>query len=125
MILSNSSGPLVLHSNDFSQVTAAHPAQPAEVLTIVATGLGPTNPGGDPGQPFTVTPLALVNSPVAATLNGSPAAVLYAGGYPGTTATYQLNLKLPASAQAGLATLQIMSAWQLSAPVQISVGSGS
>jgi hypothetical protein len=121
-ILSNGVGPLVLHSSDFSQVTAASPARPAEILSILATGLGPTNPGGDPGQPFALSPQALVNSPLAATLNGSPADVLYAGGYPGTTFAYQINLRLPASAQPGVATLQITSAWQPSAPVQVPIG---
>jgi hypothetical protein len=124
-ILSNSSGPLVLHAIDFSQVTAANPARPGEILSIIATGLGPTNSGGDSGQPFPVSPLAVVNSPVAATLNGSPADILYAGGYPGTTATYQVNLRLPASAQPGMAALQITSAWQASAPVQLVVGVGN
>ena len=124
-ILSNGVGPLVLHSSDFSQVTAANPARPSEILSIVATGLGPTNSGGDPGQPFAVSPLAVVNSPVAATVNGSPAEVLYAGGYPGTTAAYQINLRLPAGAQAGMASLQIISAWQPSAAVQIAVGGGN
>src|SRR5580692_7624044 len=41
-ILSNSSGPLVLHSADYSQVSATSPALPGEVLTIFMTGLGPT-----------------------------------------------------------------------------------
>ena len=124
-ILSNNSGPLVLHASDFSQVTSANPARPAEVLSIFATGLGPTKSGPDPGQPFAVSPLALVNSPVAATLNGSPADVLYAGGYPGTATAYQINLRLPASARTGMAVLQITSAWQPSAPVQIPVGAGN
>jgi uncharacterized protein (TIGR03437 family) len=124
-VLSNGSGPLVLHASDFSQVTAANPARPAEILSILATGLGPTNSGGDPGQPFALSPLAIVNSRVTATLNGSPAEVLYAGGYPGTTAAYQINLRLPPSAQPGVAALQITSAWQPSAPVQIPIGSGN
>src|SRR5580700_8413159 len=123
-ILTNSSGPLVLHSADYSQVSAASPALPGEVLTIFMTGLGPTNPGVDPGQPFVASPLALVNSPVQATLNGSQADVLYAGGYPGSSTAYQVNLRLPASAQSGAAALQITSAWQPSATVQILVGGG-
>jgi hypothetical protein len=124
-IVSNGSGPLVLHAGDFSQVTAGNPAHAGEILSLVATGLGPTNSGVDPGQPFALSPLAVVNSPVAATLNGSPADVLYAGGYPGTTATYQINLRLPANAPAGMSALQITSAWQPSAPVQILVGGGN
>jgi uncharacterized protein (TIGR03437 family) len=120
-VLSDSSGPLVLHSSDFSQVTAANPALPGEILSLIAAGLGPTNPGVDPGQPFPASPLALVNSPVQATLNGSPAEVLYAGGYPGASNAYQINLRLPANAQPGVASLQIICAWQPSAPVQIRI----
>jgi len=122
-VLSNSSGPLVLHSADFSQVSAARPALPGEILTVFATGLGPTNAASDPGQPFMASPLALVNSPLQATLNGSPADVLYAGGYPGTGNTYQVNLRLPADAQSGAAALQITCAWQPAALVTIPVGS--
>lgn len=124
-ILTNSSGPLVLHSADYSQVSAASPALPGEVLTIFMTGLGPTNPGVDPGQPFVASPLALVNSPVQATLDGSQADVLYAGGYPGSSTAYQVNLRLPSSAQSGTAGLQITCAWQPSATVQIRIGGGN
>jgi len=122
-VLSNSSGPLVLHSSDFSQVSAARPALPGEILTVFATGLGPTTTGLDPGQPFAANPLALVNSPIQATLNGSAADVLYAGGYPGTSNTYQINLRLPADAQSGADALQITCAWQPAAPVQVQIGS--
>jgi uncharacterized protein (TIGR03437 family) len=62
---------------------------------------------------------------MAATLNGSAADVLYAGGYPGTTADYQVNLRLPVGAQPGMAALQITSAWLPSAPVHIPIGSGN
>lgn len=123
-VLNNSSGPLVLHSSDFSQLSAANPGIPGEVLTVIATGLGPTNPGVDPGQQFPVSPLALVNSPVEAMLNGGSAEVLYAGGYPGTNSAYQVNLRVPANAQPGMGTLLLMSAWQQSAPIQIPVGAG-
>ena len=47
------------------------------------------------------------------------------GGYPGTTAAYQINLRLPANARAGVGALQITCAWQASAPVQIPVGAGN
>jgi len=120
-IVNNGSGPLVLHSSDFSQVTATNPAFPGEVLTVLATGLGPTNPGVDPGQTFPAAPLALVNSPVAATLNGASGDILYAGGYPGSSSVYQVNLRVPADARPGTATLQLTSAWQPSAPVQIAL----
>jgi uncharacterized protein (TIGR03437 family) len=122
-ILYNAFGPLVVHSSDFSQLSAAKPAIPGEVITVIATGLGPTNPSVDPGQLFPASPFALVNSPVEATLNGAPADILYAGGYPGTSTVYQVNLRLPANSQPGTASLQLTSAWQPSVPIPIPVGS--
>src|SRR5205807_7998468 len=46
-------GPAIVHAIDFSPVTAAKPAHSGEVLTMFASGLGPTRPGVDPGQVFT------------------------------------------------------------------------
>ena len=54
-ILTSSSGLSVFHS-DFSPVTAARPARSGEVLIVQATGLGPTVPGVDPGQPHSSSP---------------------------------------------------------------------
>ena len=122
-ILSSNAGPLVLHAADFSPLSSTKPAVPGEILTVIAAGLGPTNPGVDPGQAFPASPLAIANSPVQATVSGNSAQVLYAGGYPGTTNVYQVNLQLPPSVQPGMATLQLTSAWQPSMPVQIPVGS--
>ena len=121
-ILSGSTGPLVLHSADFSYVSSTKPAVPGEILTVIASGLGPTNPGVDPGQAFPVSSLAIANSPIQATVSGSSAQVLYAGGYPGATNVYQVNLQLPSNIQPGQATLQLTSAWQPSLPVPIPVG---
>jgi uncharacterized protein (TIGR03437 family) len=69
-----SSGPAVFHS-DFTPVTAAKPARAGEVLIVQATGLGPTVPGVDFGQPFPTGVFQQVNSPVDVTLNGKPADV--------------------------------------------------
>jgi uncharacterized protein (TIGR03437 family) len=44
-------------------------------------------------------------------VNGSPAEVLYAGGYPGSTEGYQINVRLPVALAAGKAELKIRSAW--------------
>jgi len=53
----------VFHS-DFTPVSTSSPARAGETLIVSATGLGPTNPGVDPGQPFPATPLQEVNSPL-------------------------------------------------------------
>jgi hypothetical protein len=110
-IVQTPSGPAVVHANDFSLVTATRPGRVGEILALFATGLGPTRPGVDPGKPFPANPLALVNSPVEVTLNGVPAEVLYAGGYPGAVDGYQVNFRLPSGITPGTARLQVSAAW--------------
>ena len=86
-------GPAVTHSSDFSLVTASKPAAAGEILSLFASGLGPVNPGVDPGQPFPSSPLAIVNSPVEVTVNGKSAEVLGAVGFPGAVDGYQVNFR--------------------------------
>ncbi len=114
-------GPAVVHGSDFTAVTTAKPAKPGEILSLIATGLGPTQPGVEPGQPFPASPLSLANSPVDVTVNGQPAEVQYAGGYPGTTDTYQVNFRVPSGITSGAATLQISAAWIAGPEVKIPV----
>jgi uncharacterized protein (TIGR03437 family) len=120
-VIDTPSGPAVAHSSDFSLVSAAQPAAPGEILSLFATGLGPTRPGIDPGQPFPVSPLAVVNSPVEVTVNGQAAAVLGAVGYPGGIDGYQVNFRVPPDAAKGTATIQVSAAWIPGAPVNITI----
>ncbi|HLK64007.1 MAG TPA: hypothetical protein VKU19_11240 [Bryobacteraceae bacterium] len=114
-------GPAVTHSADFSLVTASKPAAAGEILTLFATGFGPTRPALSPGQTFPSTPLAVVNSPVAVTVNGNAAEVLSATGYPGTTDGYQINFRVPADTTKGIATIVVSAAWIEGPPVTIPV----
>jgi len=50
-IVTTTTGLAVFHA-DFSPVTSAKPAKAGEVLIVRATGLGPTVPGVNSGQPF-------------------------------------------------------------------------
>jgi uncharacterized protein (TIGR03437 family) len=120
-IATTAGGPAVTHSSDFSLVTASKPAAAGEVLSIFATGLGPTNPGVDPGQPFRSSPAAAVNSPVDVTVNGKPADVLGAVGYPGAVDGYQVNFRVPPDTGKGLAAIQVSAAWVASTAVSITV----
>jgi uncharacterized protein (TIGR03437 family) len=120
-IVVNASGPAVVHSNDFSLVTASKPASAGELLTLFATGLGPVNAGIDPGQPFPSTPVASVNSPVDVKVNGTTAEVVAAVGYPGATDGYQVNFRLPSGVAKGTATIQLSAAWIVGTPVSIPV----
>ena len=115
-------GPAITHSNDFSLVSASKPAAAGEILSLFATGLGPTRASLAPGQAFPSSPLAAVNSPVAVTVNGKAAQVLSAVGYPGATDDYQVNFQMPPDTAKGTATIQISAAWiagtNVSIPVQ-------
>ena len=120
-IVTTAGGPAVTHSSDFSLVTASKPAAAGEVLSLFATGLGPTVPAVDLGQPFPSSPAAAVNSPVEVKVNGKSAEVLGAVGYPGSVESYQVNFRVPPDAAKGMATIQVIAAWITGAPASIAV----
>ena len=103
----------VTHSTGFSPVTASNPAVAGEFLSVFASGLGPTVPvpGIDPGKPCDAGPPAGVNSPVAVTVNGKPADVTAAVGFPCAGDYYQVNFRVPADAAKGPAAIQVSAAW--------------
>ena len=100
-------GVAVTHSADFTLVTAAKPAAAGEALSLFASGLGPTRPGVDPGQPFPTNPPAVVASSVEVRVNGKPAELLGAVGLPGAVDGYQVNFRVPADTGKGMATIQV------------------
>jgi hypothetical protein len=114
-------GPAITHSTDFTLVTASKPAAPGEILSLFASGLGPTNPGVDPGQPFPSSPAAAVNSPVDVTVNGETAEVLSATGIRGAVDGYQVNFRVPSDTVNGTAAIQVSAAWIGSQVVNITV----
>ncbi|HLJ13901.1 MAG TPA: hypothetical protein VKV15_05345 [Bryobacteraceae bacterium] len=120
-IVTIANGPAVVHSSDGSLVTAAKPAKSGEVLTLYATGLGPTVPALAPGAVFSASPLQTVNSPIDITVGGQAADVLYAGGYPGSTDGFQVNFRVPSGITAGTKTLQIAAAFISSPEVNIAI----
>ena len=120
-IVSTPNGPAVTHSSDFSLVSASKPAAAGEVLSLFATGLGPTLPSVDLGQPFPSSSLAAANSPVTVTVNGEAAEVLAAVGYPGSTDGYQINFMMPPDVAKGAAAIQVSAAWIAGPTVSIAV----
>ena len=119
-IVSTASGPAVFHS-DFSPVTSAKPARSGETLIVTATGLGPTRPGLTPGTPFPDSPAQEVNSPLEVTVNGKPADVLNKFGWPGTTDTYRVDIRVPDGTASGIATVQVTAAFIPGREVSIAV----
>ncbi len=116
-----SNGPAIVHSSDFSLVTAAKPAHAGELLTLFASGLGPTRPGVDPGQVFTASPAQLASSPIDVLVNGNAGEVLYAGGYPNTVDNYQANFRIPNDTAPGMTAIQLKAAWIAGTEVRIPV----
>ena len=118
-IVTTANGPAITHS-DFSLVNGARPAAAGEVLSLFATGLGPVR-GTVTGQTFPANPPAAVNSPVQVIVNGNPAEVLGAVGYPGSMDGYQVNFRVPSNTPKGAASIQVTAAWIPSSPVGIAV----
>ncbi len=122
-IVITSGGPAVFHS-DLTPVTATKPAKAGETLISMATGLGPTRPGVDPGQPFPAypaNPLAVVNSPVDVTVNGQAAEIMNAIGWPGMVNTYRVDFRVPTGASSGPISVQLSAAWITGSAVQVPV----
>jgi uncharacterized protein (TIGR03437 family) len=120
-ILATAGGPAIVHASDYAAVSSAKPAKADDILTLFATGLGPTTPPVAIGQPFPQGPLATVNAPVEVLVNGEAATGLYAGGAPGTVDGYQVNFRLPPGVRPGRATVQLVSAWIPGAEVEIPI----
>jgi hypothetical protein len=120
-IMSSPLAPWLFHASDLTLVTNAKPAASGEMLTLLASGLGPTRPGVGPGQPFAADPPQIVNSPIQVFVNGTPAEVLYAIGYPGTIDQYQVSFRLPTGTSTGIASIQLTSAWVVGPEVRIAV----
>jgi hypothetical protein len=114
----NGGVPVVFHS-DFTPVTVAKPAAVGEVVIAMATGLGPTRPGIDPGQPFPASPLQPVNSPVGVLVNQQSTDVINAIGWPGMVDRYRVDFRV--TAVAGQASVQLSSAWMTGPAVNIPV----
>ena len=112
--------PAVYHT-DFSPVTSTQPAKAGEVLIVKATGLGPTIPGINPGQPFPLDATQEVNSPVEVSVNGQSAEVINKIGWPGLVDTYRIDFRVPDGIAAGPAGVQLTAAWIAGSPSNIAI----
>ena len=119
-IVTIAGAPAIFHA-DFSPVTAKAPARAGEVLIVRASGLGPTRPGVDPGQPFPRDAILQVNSPVAVTVNGQDAELVNSIGWPGLVDTYRVDFRVPGGATGGAAAIQLSAAWIVGPSVSIPV----
>jgi hypothetical protein len=119
-VIATAGGAAVFHQ-DGKIVSIANPAQSGEVMTLYATGLGPTSPAVVFGQPFPQGTLCTVNAPVEIAVNGKASEVLYAGGFPGGTDQYQVNFRLPSDLNTGNGSLQLTGAWVAGPQIAIAI----
>ena len=113
--------PWVYHT-DWSDVTAAKPAKPGELLHAIGFGLGPVRTQMDPGDLFPAQPEVQVNSPVEVTLNGKRCEVLKTIGNPEMNNVYILNFSVPYDLLPGTANLRLAVAWLRGPDYKVYIG---
>lgn len=102
---------IALYHSDSTPVTLIRPARLGETLLARATGLGPVSPGVEPGAVFPADQSGTVSAPITVMVNGQPADVLKAVGWPGTSDSYLVQFRLPAGISAGAGTIRLGVAW--------------
>jgi uncharacterized protein (TIGR03437 family) len=97
---SSGQGQAAAFNQDGSLNTAAMPAKPGTIVSLFATGEGPTNPDGVDGKPAT-TPLPRPIFSVWVMIGDQFAEVIYAGSAPGLVGMMQVNARIPDDTRAG------------------------
>ncbi|HVW86301.1 MAG TPA: IPT/TIG domain-containing protein, partial [Bryobacteraceae bacterium] len=113
------------HATDGSVVTASHPAQPGETVSVFVSGLGsvfPPNPEGTAGP---ANPLSMTTNTINAYVNGYPATVGYAGLAPYLAGLYQVNVTIPSGVTAGDNAIELIGPDSDAYQALIPIGSGA
>ena len=88
-----------------SVVASGRPAKPGEIISLFATGFGPTNPVYQAGELASGTVLAPIRDPISVSVGGITLAasdVLFAGAAPTLiSGLYQINIRIPAATADG------------------------
>jgi hypothetical protein len=82
------------HAADGSPVTAANPARAGETLILEVKASWATRPPLAPGGVYSEEPLQTVAYPVEAAVDGQPAEVLNALGWPGARDHFRVDVRL-------------------------------
>jgi uncharacterized protein (TIGR03437 family) len=96
----------VWHLNG-SPVTLSNPAQEGEALSLLATGLGPTNPAVPTGALAPSTPRAVTTTMPSVSVDGQSAPVQQASLEPSTVGRYRVFFSVPPSLSAGEHSLSL------------------
>jgi uncharacterized protein (TIGR03437 family) len=106
-------------NQDGSINSQSQPAARSSLITLYATGSGMTNGANVSGQPA-AAPYALPLLPVALTIAGVPAEILFAGSAPGLVGVLQINARVPGGfVPAGPDTVQLTVGSAISPPLTI------
>ncbi len=96
--------PVIVHGKDFTAVTSNAPAEPGEILSLVATDLLPEL---KESTTWPRDPETLLSAPVMVKIGGLTGKILYIGKYPAARSVYQINFHVPAEVHAGIVDVQI------------------
>ncbi len=123
-------------TNRGALVTEESPAEPGDILSLTAVGLGPTTPPVAAGDPAPNSPLAETVTTPTITIGEGPgpsavttpkqqalvAEVLFSGLSPGLTGAYTVNFQVPMGLSEGLLPLTLGIGGQVSNTVLLPVG---
>jgi uncharacterized protein (TIGR03437 family) len=96
----------VVHPEDFSLVTAEHPAAKGSAVAAFFTGGGLLDPAVATGV-LGPNPPALMALPVSVKVDGKEAAISFKGYAPGLLGVYQINFTIPETAACGVRSLTL------------------
>jgi uncharacterized protein (TIGR03437 family) len=96
-----SDGRLIAQHLDYTLIDSTHPAKAEETVIMYLGGLGITSPAVSTGNPASLTVLSPAVNPVAVSVDGNPAGIVFAGLTPGAIGLYQIDFTIPNNAKAG------------------------
>jgi uncharacterized protein (TIGR03437 family) len=121
ILLSREGAPAVFDADTEMPLDAGNPVHSQGRILIMATGLGRVQPNWPTGVPAPQQDPPAVVAPITAYLDGSPIAVTRATLAPGYVGFYQIEVQMPAVANAGASQLWIGAGGTESNRIQIVV----
>jgi uncharacterized protein (TIGR03437 family) len=117
------STPTVVRNDDNKLVTNSHPVHRKSntALVIYLTGLGPTTPTVDTGQPAPSNPLALSLLQPTVTLGGENLPLIFSGLAPGLVGVDQINVVVPFNVPTGMSVPLVIKQGTVSTSVPLRV----
>jgi uncharacterized protein (TIGR03437 family) len=117
--------PMIMHQADGGSapvpVSPDAPATAGEVVTVLAAGLGATDPAVPDGNASPSDPLARPRDALNVSIGGADAPVALVGLVPGSVGIYQVNVTIPSGLQAGEQPLVLTISGQSSPAVMVNV----